>query len=149
MLVTTTAGMVEVGDEVRIYYFGSADVYRCWPATYAEDPARRGSMAYPTHLGLATLPRDRYCCGAGPGSLVSHPVEFGADGVWVNVDGEANRFALRRVGETDAVATGAVGRERRQGVYRKVVWEGDAPAPGTYELVFDLAPDGRLYSFAL
>jgi hypothetical protein len=148
LLVTTTAGMIEVGDEIRIYYFGSPSVYRCWPPTYAETRELRGSLMYPTHLGLAALPRDRYCYASGPGLLMTHPFEVGEDGVWVNSDGESNRFSLRRLGGGSEVAVGEIGRERRQSVYRRIVWNGEVPEPGTYELHVELARDGRLYSFA-
>jgi len=134
LLVTTTSALQEVGDEVYLYYFGCPNVYNSWPAQYAVVPERRGSQFYPVYLGLATFPRDRYAYAQGPGTLM---LTMEPDELWLNAEGE---ITVRANGHT-----GHLGDERRQTVYRKVVWEG-MPPTGPCRVELRLAEGTRLWS---
>jgi len=134
LLVTSTSALQEVGDEVYLYYFGCPNVYNSWPAQYAVVPERRGSQFYPVYLGLAIFPRDRYAYARGPGTLA---LTAKADELWLNVDGD---IAL-----TANDVAGHLGDERRQTVYRKVIWDSKPPA-GECTVEFKLASNARLYS---
>ena len=143
MLVTTTSAMQEVGDEVWIYYFGVPNVYVNWPNEYSKN-GLRGSLYYPSCLGLATLPRDRFGCAVGKGSVTTHPIEVGQHKLWLNVEGsEVTVDAIDGSGRT--VARGRLSVERDQTVYRGVEWAGAAPV-GRVRLQISLGGDTRLYS---
>jgi len=140
LLATTTAAMQEVGDEVWIYYFGCPNVFVNWP----RGGAHRGSLYYPSYLGVAILPRDRYAYAAGPGSLTTHLLKPAPSGLWLNADGKEIRVLARD--ETGRVlAEGRVGNERSATVYRRIMWNGDAPS-GKVRIQVHLGPDQRLYS---
>jgi len=143
LLVTTTSAMQEVGGEVYIFYIGCPNVFNSWPEAYATKSERRGSLLYPTYLGLATLPRDRYGYAAGNGTLTSNPIELrGALGL--NAEGDALEVtALDNSGKQ--VSQGHLGRERFQTVYRRVVWSG-IPPTGSLRLRIRLSDKDKLYS---
>ena len=144
LLVTTTAGWQAVGDEIYIHYFGCPNVYNSWPSQYAVEAARRGSMFAPVYLGLATLPRDRFAYAAGPGTLTTHPLEIGSDGLWLNAEGDdLGVTAHDESGET--VAHGKLGPKKHQTVYRKVVWPDRAPV-GRLSLTISLSTRAMLFS---
>jgi hypothetical protein len=125
LLVTTSASMQEVGDEVFIFYIGCPNIYNSWPPPYMVSPERRGSMFAPAYLGLATLPRDRYAYAEGPGTLTTHPMDI-SNGLWLNVDGDVSRITMSaRVGEH--TYKGHFTDECSQGVYRRVLWDGAVP----------------------
>jgi hypothetical protein len=145
LLVTTTATMQEVGDELYLFYFGCPNVYTAWPPAYAVNPARRGSMFYPAYLGLATLPRDRYAFAQGPGTLTTLPLELSDDGLWLNADGEEITLTAIRPEDGTPLATGRLTAERRQTVYRKVRWDGPVHT-GVCQLAIRLDAGDRLYS---
>lgn len=143
LLVTTTASMQTVGDEVYIFYIGCPNIYNSWPAQYVVASERRGSMFAPCCLGLAILPRDRYSYAMGPGQLVTHPMELPEGELWINADGEGITLTARGGGAT---VTGSLKAKRLRGVYRAVEWS-SAPPPGPLQLQFDLPEGGRLYSY--
>ena len=146
LLVTTTQAMQEVGDEVYIFYIGCPNIYNSWPANYAVDPQRRGSMFAPTYLGLATLPRDRFAYAAGPGVVMTHPLNVKTGGFWLNFDGPAPDVLLRDTSEK-TVARGFCNVHRWRSVYRGVTWEARVPKSAV-KLEVRLPPDSRLYSLA-
>ena len=143
LLVTTSAAMQEVGDEVYIFYIGCPNVYNSWPRQYTTKLERRGSLFYPTYLGLATLPRDRYGYAAGNGTVTTQPLDLG-NAVWLNAEGGALDVAAID-GSGRQAAQGRLGRERFQTVYRKVVWSGTPPT-GTLRLRVSLSGSDKLYS---
>ena len=147
LLVTHSAGMQVVGDEVYIHYFGCPNIYNSWPAQYAKTAERRGSMFAPVYLGLATLPLDRFGYAAGEGSVATHPIEVGANGLWVNADGDGVTVSAMR-GDGSRVARGTLGRERARRVYRPVVWSDGSLPGGLYALELRLTASDRLYSVA-
>jgi hypothetical protein len=143
LLVTTTSAMQEVGDEVYIFYIGCPNVFNSWPKSYSEDPDRRGSLMYPTYLGLAMLLRDRYGYAAGNGTLISNPIEL-RGALWLNAEGEALEVTAADSSGKQA-SHGRLGRERFQTVYRKVVWSGTPPT-GSLQLRIRLSDSDKLYS---
>jgi hypothetical protein len=138
LLVTTTSTIQTVGDELYLFYFGCPNVYTAWPPAYAVTPARRGSMFYPAYLGLATLPRDRYACAEGPGTLTTHAISLDGD-LWLNADGDIS------VAIDGTSVTGRLCEERRQSVYRRVQWQ-SAPPAGPCRVTVRLHAGERLYS---
>jgi hypothetical protein len=144
VLVTTTSAMQEIGDELRIYYFGCPRVFNSWPSQYEVVPGRRGSLFYPVCLGFATLPRDRFAYATGEGSIVTHPIRLSDDvGLWLNADGDG--MTVTTIGAS--TAHGKLGGERRQSVYRKVVWTADnRPPVGQCRLQIRLTRGDRLFS---
>jgi hypothetical protein len=139
LLVTTSAAIQEVRDEVWLYYFGCPNVFKNWP-----NGSPRGSLFYPSYLGVATLPRDRFAYAAGPGSLTLRPLACDRDGLWLNADGDTIRVeALDGAGKV--TAQGALGPETSHTVYRKVRWEGAVPK-GPTTLQIQLPAGVRLYS---
>jgi hypothetical protein len=144
LLVTTTAGWQEVGDEAWIFYFGCPNIYNSWPAQYAVSSERRGSLFAPAYLGLATLPRDRFAFATGTGMLTTHPIQLEAGALWLNTDGADVQVALLDAGGR-AVGQGALSDERRQTVYRKVKWV-NQPRGGSYRVQVTLARSSRLFS---
>lgn len=147
LLVTTTSTIQEVGDEFYLFYFGCPNIYNSWPAEYAATSARRGSMFYPSYLGLATLPRDRYAYAQGPGTLITHEFNMNEDGLWLNADGDG--ITVTSVSATDGRVrtTGRLTSERRQTTYRKVGWNGTVPL-GTCHCEISLSKSDRLYSLS-
>jgi hypothetical protein len=146
LLVTNSAGWQEVGDEVRIYYFGCPNIYNSWPSQYEHSPERRGSQFAPVYLGLATLPRDRFACVTGAGTLTTHPLELTTDGLWLNAEGNhLSVTALDVSGKPQA--RGKPGTERRQTVYRKIVWDGAEPR-GKCRLEITMTYWDKLFSIA-
>jgi hypothetical protein len=140
LLVTTSYAMLEVGDEVRIYYFGCPNVFRNWPGGFG--PAhRRGSRFYSTYLGLATLPVDRYGYAQGAGAVTTHPIDLRDGELWLNADGPDLQI---KAGD----ATGTLGPQRRRTVYRKVIWSA-GPPHGRHRVEIALSSESdRLYSVA-
>jgi hypothetical protein len=145
LLVTNSAGWMEVGDEVWIHYFGCPNIYNSWPAQYAVSPERRGSSFAPVYLGLATLPRDRFAYATGDGTLTTPPLQLSYDGLWLNADGDPQVTALDESGKPKA--RGKLGTERRQTVYRKVAWSGDE-LRGACRLEIKLTYWDKLFSVA-
>ncbi len=143
LLVTSTDTIQEVGDEFYIFFFGCPNTYNSFPIQYAVSPERRGSWFAPSYLGLATLPRDRFAYAMGEGTLTTHPVDLGADGLWLNADGDhLSVTALDESGKPKA--RGKLTTERRQTVYRKVVWH-DAEPKGTCRLEIALTDWAKLF----
>ena len=143
LLVVTSSALQEVGDEIYIYYFGCPNVFNSWPEEYAAKSERRGSLLYPTYLGLATLPRDRYAYAAGAGTLTTHPISIG-DAVWLNAHGDALEVTALDGSRKEAVR-GRLGRERSRTIYRKVVWAGSSPL-GNLRLRIRLSGSDKIYS---
>jgi hypothetical protein len=144
LLVCTAAAVQEVGDELYIFYVGCPNVYSAWPLEYAVTPERRGSLFYPSYLGVATVGRDRFGYAAGPGSLTTRPLAVGDAGVWLNAEGEG--IAVEALAPSGvALASGTLGQERLHTVYRRVVWGGGAPA-GVVQFRLTLDEGSRLYS---
>ena len=146
LLVTTSASMQEVGDEIYIFYCGCPAVYNSWPSAYAVAPERRGSLFYPAALGLAVLPRDRFAYAVGPGWVTTRPLTIGADGLWLNAQGDDLQItALCDAGEE--MGHGRLTDRRRQTVYREVVWPAGTPA-GPCQLRITLGFGNKLFSIA-
>ena len=146
LLVTTTSAMQEVGDEIRIYYFGCPRVFNAWPSQYAVDPQRRGSLFCSACLGLATLPRDRFAYASGLGTVTLSPFDLGSEGLWLNADGGA--IGVNAIDDRGGVmGTGHLGGERRHTVYRRVIWDGAAPHRSK-KIRVTLGPVDRLFSVA-
>ncbi|OPZ87612.1 MAG: hypothetical protein BWY76_00368 [bacterium ADurb.Bin429] len=146
LLVTTTSAIQEVGDMLYLFYFGCPNVYTAWPAAYAVSADRRGAMFYPSYLGVAVLPRDRFAYAEGPGHLTSLPLAMREDGLWLNADGEG--IAVTAIGTDGAVlATGHLTDERLRTVYRKVRWM-TAPPTELCLLQVHLGDGERLYSLS-
>ena len=144
LLICTASAMQEVGEEVFIYYLGCPNVYNCWPVEYAAIPERRGSLLYPSYMGVATVARDRFGCVQGHGEVVTRPVQIGPSGLWLNAEGRGIVVeALGGAGEV--LARGKLGRRARQTVYRNVVWSGEPPS-GAVRLRLKLDGSTRLYS---
>lgn len=144
LLVTNTAGLVEVGDELRIYYFGGSNVYRAWPPIYAAEHYLRGSLYYPVQMGMATLPLDRWACAIGPGTVTTFAQDVAEEGVWLNADGDG--ITVELLDERGAVVgNGTVSNERYRTYYRKVDWESPI-TPGRYAVRVALSRSARLYS---
>lgn len=142
LLATTTAAMQEVGDEIWIYYFGCPNVFRRWP--YGHVAQLRGSLFYPTYLGIAILPRDRFAYAAGPGNITTFALDIGEQGLWLNADAE--NLAVTAVDSDGAtVAVGKLTDESRHAGYRLVRWQSSVPrAPCRVRV--ELTADDRLYS---
>lgn len=140
-----SSSIVEVGDEVYIYYHGTPCIYRPWPYPPKGVPIIfRASVVYPTFMGLAILPRDRFGYAEGDGGEVAlSPVKIGEDGLWLNADGQVDVHLEEESGQD--VATGSPSEVTRRKVYRKVAWSGTVP-PGTYRARLVLHGDARLYS---
>ncbi|MCL5104316.1 MAG: hypothetical protein M1133_09405 [Armatimonadetes bacterium] len=152
-LVSSSA--VEFGDEVFIYYHGTPCIYRPWPHTPAGVPHElRAATVYPTFMGLATLPRDRFAyvapAGRSTGTLdikLSDVREGGE--VWLNADGDIDSFGLSLLTDDDKVAaTGRLGVKRLKTVYRNTVWD-SAISAGIYRLRVQLRDSARLYSIGV
>ncbi len=144
ILVTTTSAMQEVGDEIWIYYFGAPNTFRHWPAQYAVDPTRRGSLFSASYLGLATLPRDRFAYATGEGTVTTHPIQLDEGELWLNADADVMQVKLVNT-DGHMIAQGALSAERRQSVYRKVKWT-TQPRAGGYRVQFALTNGSRLFS---
>jgi hypothetical protein len=137
--------IVEYGDMVYIYYHGAPSIFRPWPRTPRGVSVNlRASVLYPTYMGLATIQRDRFAFAEGPGKLVSMELTPGSDGVWLNADGR--KIPVEALdSSTRKLSTGFLGNERRQTVYRKVIWEGPAPSVPC-SLGIELKQGERLFS---
>ena len=145
---------VEFRDEVFIYYHGAPCIYRPWPRTphgewegkeTAPIPSQfRASNVYPTFMGLAVLPRDRFAYAEGPGSVTTHPLTLKGEDLWINADGDAMEVALLDLAGRQ-VNRGCVTHERRRTIYRRLLWTGPTPE-GQYRLKIDLRKGERLYS---
>jgi len=144
VLVTTTCAMQEVGDEVCIFYFGCPSIFNSWPVNYAVSCERCGSLFSPNYLGLATLPRDRFAYATGDGTLTTHSLETGNDGLWLNAEGDRLGVAALD-GSGKPKARGHLGDERRYTVYRKVVWNDSEPG-GIGRLEITLTDGDKLFS---
>jgi len=144
LLVTTTSAMQEVRDEIYIYYIGCPNIFNAWPGNYAVGSKRRGAYFAPTYLGLATLPRDRYAYVEGSGIVTTYAINLGPDGAWLNADGELREVAAISV-SGKIIARGRLGGEKRQSVYRKIVWRGKEPG-GAIRLRIALGGGAKLYS---
>jgi len=144
LLVTTTAAMQEVGEEVHIYYIGCPNLYNSWPAAYAVSPERRGAMFAPSYLGLATLPRDRFAYAAGPGTITTRTLALHEGRLWLNCEGHGLRVdALDAAGR--GVALGHLEQQQAGAVYRPVAWQAGHPT-GEVQLRVTLPMDAKLYS---
>lgn len=144
LLVTTTQAMQEVGDELRIYYFGCPGIYRNWPPSYAVKGSLRGSLFYPSYMGLAILPLDRFAYVQGPGTVTTHPIDLASEGLWMNLEGSA--LKVEAIDQNNhIVAEGQLTEEISRSVYRKLIWK-DQPIKGTYRVRIQLERDAKLYS---
>ena len=144
LLVITTAAMQEVGDEIWIYYFGCPNVFRGWPSGYAVNNEARGSLLYPGHLGLATLPRDRFAYAAGPGSVTTPTLSIGEQGLWLNADGDAMQVTcVTAYGAT--IAEGQIADDKAKSLYRAVKWKNGPPKQPS-QVRISLAEGQRIYS---
>ena len=142
LLVTTTTSFQEVGDEIWIYYFGCPNVFRRWPYGHTGD--LRGSLYYPSYLGLATLPRDRFAYAAGPGSITTPSLSIGEQGLRLNADGEGIVVTcLSPDGGT--LAEGRLVDSPKQALYRKVQWTTKPPRQPC-QIKIALANNQRVYS---
>ena len=143
LLVVTTQAIQQVGDEIRIYYFGCPNVYRNWPGAYGVN-GLKGSLFYPTFLGLATLPRDRFAYAMGPGSVITPQLVLGEQGLWLNADGDQVKVtALDPSGASAAI--GHLVGSLSKSLYRKVQWATHPPAKPCQFRV-ELNARERLYS---
>jgi len=127
--------MQEVGDEIRIYYFRVSEcLYEVARRIFPEWEPPWFPVLYPSYLGLATLPRDRFAYAAGPGALTTNPMDVSGE-VWLNVEG--NEFKVAALdGSGRTVSKGRLGKERSLTVYRKVDWagsktNGETPSSGS------------------
>jgi hypothetical protein len=142
LLVTSTASMQDVGNEVWIYYFGCSNVFTRWPN--GQTAELRGSFYYPTQMGVATLPRDRFAYASGPGHVVTTAVEPGERGLWLNADGE--QIAIDAIdGSGTRIASGRLDDSTIRGNYRRVQWLSTPPA-GEFRVRAQLSAGERLYS---
>jgi hypothetical protein len=145
-----TSALVEFGDEVFIYYHGTACYYRPWPSPPPGIPyALRANTVYPICLGLATLPRDRFAFAvAKPGAqgvlTTQHVDLLEPRDLWLNADGDSVLVAALD-DRDEEFAFGHLGERRSQTVYRNVQWDGVPPA-GSFRLRITLAGGDRLYS---
>ena len=145
LLVNTNYSMQEVGDEVWIYYFGCPTLYRRFPSAYAASSELRGSLYYPSYMGVATLPRDRFGYATGDGSITSKPIDLHGDDLWLNADGDALQVELL-ADDDSVVAEASLTDERDQTVYRKVDGWNQVVAPGRYRVRVTLGTDSKLFS---
>jgi hypothetical protein len=138
LLVTTMSIVEEDGDEVWLHYFGCPNVFKNWP----QGGALRESLFYPTYMGLAILPQDRFAYAAGPGTITTHPATLGPGGLWLNTEGDP--VAVDALDPSGKTAThGTLGTKRPPGVYRRLQWSGARPAA----LRIPQAEGSRLYSY--
>ena len=142
LLATTTAAMQEVGDEVWIFYFGCPNVFQRWP--YGQSGELRGSLFYPTCMGLATLPRDRFACAVGPGSVTTLPLAISPHGLWLNADGNALVVSVLDANGV-TLATGRSSAAAKQGMYCGVDWQ-TAPPQTPCKVRVELKAGEKLYS---
>ena len=136
--------MQEVGDESFIYYFGCPNVYTNWPGQYATISDLRGSLFYPSYLGVATLPRDRYAYAAGPGSVTTPALTIGEQDLWLNADGEGITVTATTP-DGGALAEGKLVDSPKQALYRKVQWASEPPRQPC-QLKITLHDQQRIYS---
>lgn len=143
LLVTTSAAIQEVGDELFIFYIGCPNIYNSWPPPYMVSPERRGSMFAPAYLGLATLPRDSYGYAEGEGTLTTYPINA-SSGLWLNADGDNIKVTTLNT-EGKETCTGHPTIERNQSVYRRVKWNATMPS-SECKIRIQLGTKCRLYS---
>ncbi len=143
LLVTTSASMQIVGDEIRIYYFGCPGVYRFWPYGPIGKSDLRASFYYPSYLGLAVLPRDRFGYAEGAGALTTGSISLSDDGLWVNADGEEIRITCLPSGGQPAVK-GTLVADAGESLYRRVEWSGEIPK-GDRRIRIDMGRGERVY----
>jgi hypothetical protein len=148
LLVTNSAGWQEVGDEIWIHYFGCPRMYDDWPAQYSPmGGERRGCMFAPVYLGVATLPRDRFAYAAGPGTIITKPIDSKSGEIWLNADGDG--ISITSLDPSGKVqARGSLTPDRRQTVYRKVKWTDGQPSASAASLEIKLTDRDRVYSIA-
>jgi hypothetical protein len=65
--------------------------------------------------------------------------------VWLNADGDALSVTARSP-DGATRASGKLGSQRHQSVYRKVEWTDPPPRAGQYQLEIALGPTDRLFS---
>jgi hypothetical protein len=144
LLVVTTSAMQEVGDEIWIFYFGCPNIFTNWPGSYAAKGGPRGSMVYPSYLGVATLPRDRFAYAAGPGSVTTPSLTVGDQGLWLNADGDGITVtAIDAAGAT--LAEGQLAAAQPNVLERAVQWTGNPPSQ-PYQVRIGLRDGQRLYA---
>ena len=140
-----TSSIVEYGDTVYIYYHGTSCIYRPWPLPTPGTPGNlRASVLYPTFMGLATLPRDRFAYAEGPGTLTTFPLTCGEDTLRLNADGDGIRIAALDAAGRET-ATGRLEHPEDGRLYRKVLWKGRVPS-GERTVEIELGAQDRLYS---
>ena len=144
LLVTSSASMQLVGDEIRIYYFGCPGVYRFWPYGPLGKSELRASFYYPSYMGMATLPRDRFAYATGPGSITTEELTIGPSGVWLNAEGSDLLVSCLAPGGK-VLAEGHLPATDPQQLYRQVQWT-TPPPPTPCQLKISLSRDQRLYS---
>jgi len=152
MLVSSS--IVEFGDQLHFYYHGTPVIYRPWPKVpKGVPPSLRASTIYPTFMGLATVPRDRFAFATPvegkTGTVTSLPLELSTGrSLWINAEAAPNEVMLTLIAQDGREVTqGRVGAERRMTVYRDVSWNELVP-PGQYRARATLRGRARLYSLA-
>jgi hypothetical protein len=150
-----TGSIVEFGDQVHFYYHGTPVIYRPWPKAPKGVPANlRASTIYPTFMGLATVPRDRFAFATPvegmTGTMTSLPLDLPAGrSLWINADAAPNELGLTLIAQDGReVAQGRIGSERRTTVYREVSWN-QLVTPGQYRARATFRGGVRLYSLAV
>jgi len=141
LLVTTSSSMQEVGDEIWIYYFGCPGVYRRWP--YGHTAELRASFYYPSYLGIAVLPRDRFGYAEGPGSVTTNEITLGPAGLWVNAEGDGVKVSCLST-EGKVTAEGRLVNVPGEAIYRKVEWT-SGTATGTCRVRIGLGGGERVF----
>ena len=107
-------------------------------------PELRASFFYPTYLGLAILPRDRFAYAAGPGSMTTQELSIGVQGLWLNADGDGITVTCLSP-DGSALAEGRLVASPVQALYRQVQWTSEPPQhPCRVRIA--LANDQRVYS---
>ena len=152
MLVS--GSIVEFGDQAHLYYHGAPVIWRPWPRVPKGLPRNlRASTIYPTFMGLATVPRDRFGFATPvvgkAARLTTFPIELSAGkSLWVNAEATPSDLLLTLLAQDGrAVTEGRIGAERRMTVYRDVQWK-DTVQPGQYRVRAELRGKARLYSIA-
>jgi hypothetical protein len=152
MLVTTTSAMQEVGDEIWIYYLGVSRIYTCWPPSYAVSGKLRGSYYYPSQMGVAILPRDRFsylqAIDSGKGELFTRTIQVGGnEQIYLNADLDDPGEMILELESPDGrkLCSGRPGEVVREGVYREIVWDRHIKT-NQARLRIKLANTARLFS---
>ena len=153
LLVTSSYSLLEVGDEIRIYYIGHMPITTCWPLQYSPSSLYRGMLYYPSYMGLAILPRDGFSYAQaednGSGEITTHPFDLeGGETLSFNgdcADPAQISITLRNASSGKAVS-GSLEDSLKPGRYTPARFADSIP-PGRYALAIGLEADAKLYSF--